>query len=73
MTTKPAGLASRTRLPIADVSEVEVHRIIPTQVGGHDDRGNLCLVLPWAHSAHHARHRGDYSKASPSDVPFSGI
>lgn len=62
-----------TGLPIADVSEVQIHHIIPTQVGGNDDWSNLCLVFPWAHSALHARHQGDYSRASLSDVPFSGI
>lgn len=62
-----------TGLPIADVSEVQIHHIIPTQVGGNDDWSNLCLVFPWAHTALHARHQGDYSRASLSDVPFSGI
>ena len=62
-----------TGLPIADVSEVQIHHIIPTSVGGNDDWSNLCLVFPWAHSALHARHQGDYSRASLSDVPFSGI
>jgi hypothetical protein len=62
-----------TGLPIADVSAVEIHHIIPTQVGGNDDWSNLCLVFPWAHTALHARHRGDYSRASLNDVPFSGI
>jgi 5-methylcytosine-specific restriction endonuclease McrA len=62
-----------TGLPITDVSEVVYHHIIPKQVGGNDDWSNLCLVLPWAHTALHSRHKSDYSRASLKDVPFSGI
>jgi hypothetical protein len=62
-----------TGLPLEDLELVEVHHITPKQVGGNDDWGNLCLVLRWAHVALHARHGGDYSKASLKDVPFSGL
>lgn len=62
-----------TGLPIMDVSDVVYHHIIPKQIGGNDDWRNLCLVLPWAHTALHAQHQGDYSRASLKDVPFSGI
>jgi RNA-directed DNA polymerase len=62
-----------TGLALEDLSQVEVHHITPKHVGGNDDWNNLCLVLRWAHTALHARHGGDYSKASLKDVPFSGI
>src|SRR4051794_3348528 len=62
-----------TGLPLEDLSQVEIHHITPKHVGGNDDWGNLCLVLRWAHSALHAGHGGDYSKASLKDVPFSGL
>jgi len=62
-----------TGLPLEDLSQVEIHHIIPKHVGGNDDWGNLCLVLRWAHSALHASHGGDYSRASLKDVPFSGL
>jgi RNA-directed DNA polymerase len=62
-----------TGLPLEDMSQVEIHHITPKHVGGNDDWGNLCLVLRWAHSALHARHGGDYSRASLKDVPFSGL
>jgi RNA-directed DNA polymerase len=62
-----------TGLPLEDLTLVQVHHIIPKQVGGNDDWNNLCLVLTWAHHALHARHGGDYTKASLTDVPFSGL
>src|SRR5262249_42042259 len=62
-----------TGLPLEDLALVEVHHITPKHVGGNDDWGNLCLVLRWAHIALHARHGGDYTKASLKDVPFSGL
>jgi RNA-directed DNA polymerase len=62
-----------TGLPLDDMAAVEVHHITPKHVGGNDDWNNLCLVLRWAHSALHASHAGDYSKASRKDVPFSGL
>jgi RNA-directed DNA polymerase len=62
-----------TGLPLEDLSQVEVHHITPKCVGGNDDWRNLCLVLHWAHVSLHARHGGDYSKASLKDVPFSGL
>jgi RNA-directed DNA polymerase len=62
-----------TGLPLEDLTQVETHHITAKCVGGNDDWCNLCLVLRWAHTALHARHGGDYSKASPKDVPFSGI
>jgi RNA-directed DNA polymerase len=62
-----------TGLPLEDLNEVEIHHITAKQAGGNDDWSNLCLVLRWAHTALHARHGGDYSKASLKDVPFSGI
>jgi hypothetical protein len=52
---------------------VEVRHITPKHVGGNDDWGSLCLVLRRAPIALHARHGGDYSKASLKDVPFSGL
>jgi len=62
-----------TGLPLEDLTQVEIHHIIPKHGGGNDDWGNLCLVLLWAHIALHAGHGGDYSKASLKDVPFSGL
>jgi RNA-directed DNA polymerase len=62
-----------TGLPLEDLTLVEIHHITAKHVGGNDDWGNLCLVLRWAHQALHARHGGDYSKASLKDVPFSGL
>jgi 5-methylcytosine-specific restriction endonuclease McrA len=62
-----------TGLPLEDLALVDIHHITPKRVGGNDDWGNLCLVLRWAHIALHARHGGDYSKASLKDVPFSGL
>jgi retron-type reverse transcriptase len=62
-----------TGLPLEDLALVDIHHITPKGVGGNDDWGNLCLVLRWAHIALHARHGGDYSKASLKDVPFSGL
>jgi retron-type reverse transcriptase len=62
-----------TGLPLEDLTLVEVHHITAKHVGGNDDWGNLCLVLRWAHLALHARHGGDYSRASLKDVPFSGV
>lgn len=62
-----------TGLPLEDLTQVEIHHITAKHVGGSDDWCNLCLVLRWAHSALHARHGKDYSKASLKDVPFSGL
>ena len=62
-----------TGLPLEDLTLVEIHHITAKHVGGNDDWGNLCLVLTWAHHALHARHGGDYTKASLTDVPFSGL
>jgi RNA-directed DNA polymerase len=62
-----------TGLPLADLSQVEIHHIIAKHAGGNDDWSNLCLVLRWAHIQLHASHGGDYSKASLKDVPFSGL
>jgi RNA-directed DNA polymerase len=62
-----------TGLPLEDLALVQTHHITPRQAGGNDDWSNLCLVLKWAHEALHARHGGDYSKASLKDVPFSGL
>ena len=62
-----------TGLPLEDLSQVDVHHITAKHAGGNDDWNNLCLVLRWAHIALHARHGGDYSKASLKDVPFSGL
>jgi hypothetical protein len=62
-----------TGLPLEDLMQCDVHHITPKHVGGNDDWNNLCLVLRWAHTALHARHGGDYSKASLKDVPFSGL
>ena len=62
-----------TGLPLEDLAQVEIHHITPKHVGGNDDWDNLCLVLRWAHTALHAGHGGDYSRASLKDVPFSGL
>ncbi len=62
-----------TGLPFEETSEFIVHHIVARQAGGNDDWSNLCLVFPWAHTALHARHGGDWKLASLKDVPFSGI
>jgi retron-type reverse transcriptase len=62
-----------TGLPLEEGAEMETHHITPKCVGGNDDWNNLCLVLKWAHQALSAQHKGDYSKASLKDVPFSGL
>jgi hypothetical protein len=62
-----------TGLRLEDLAQVEIHHITAKHVGGNDDWNNLCLVLPWAHSALHASHGRDYAKASLKDVPFSGL
>jgi retron-type reverse transcriptase len=62
-----------TGLPFEDLTEAELHHIVPKACGGNEDWSNLCLVFRWAHSALHTRHGGDYSLASLNDVPFSGL
>jgi RNA-directed DNA polymerase len=62
-----------TGLPFEETSEIVVHHIVARQAGGNDDWSNLCLVFPWAHTALHARHGGDWKLASLNDVPFSGL
>jgi RNA-directed DNA polymerase len=62
-----------TGLPLEDLSQMEIHHITPKCVGGNDDWNNLCLVLKWAHQALSAQHKGDATKASLKDVPFSGL
>jgi RNA-directed DNA polymerase len=62
-----------TGLPLEEMSQVEIHHITAKHAGGNDDWSNLCLVLRWAHTALHASHAGDYSRASRKDVPFCGV
>ena len=56
---------------LEEMSQVEVHYIIPKCMGGSGKRYNLCLVYRWAHQALHARK--PFDQVSQQDVPCCGI
>jgi RNA-directed DNA polymerase len=62
-----------TGLPLEEMSEIVLHRIVSEQVGGNDDWNNLCLVLKWAHTTLLAQLKVEQKLASLIDVPFSGL
>jgi hypothetical protein len=62
-----------TGLPLEEMADFVLHRIVPKDAGGNDDWNNLCFVLKWAQTALQARLKAEQQLASLKDVPFSGL